>query len=79
MAPAKNQKDARQIDIDILRCFRKHKLYAERYGKGQIALFNVLKAFINFYPQLGYCQGMAPITALLLMYLDEEVFDEIFP
>jgi hypothetical protein len=68
-----NSKNAKQIDLDILRTFRLHKLYQERYGKGQIKLWNVLKAYSNYNKELGYTQGMNTIAALLLMYLDEEV------
>jgi hypothetical protein len=67
-----NQKIAKQIDLDILRTFRLHSLYQDRYGVGQIKLFNILKAYANYNLDLGYTQGMNTIAALLLMYLDEE-------
>ena len=38
----------------------------------QYALYNVLKSFSLFHPEVGYCQGMQSITALLLMYMTEE-------
>ena len=34
---------------------------------------NVLKAYSVFNKEIGYCQGMGFVTALLLMYLEEEV------
>ena len=43
----------------------------------QQALFNVLKAYAVYNPEIGYCQGMGFISALLLMYMAEEVF--LFP
>jgi hypothetical protein len=69
-----NPKISKQIDLDINRTFRLHKLYQEKYGKGQIKLWNVLNAYSNYNKNLGYTQGMNTIAALLLMYLDEEVF-----
>eukprot|EP01084_Bolivina_argentea_P137717 242542_1 len=38
----------------------------------QIALYNVLKAFSLYRRDIGYCQGMQAVTALLLMYMTEE-------
>ena len=38
----------------------------------QYALYNVLKSFSLFNKEVGYCQGMQSITALLLMYMTEE-------
>jgi len=66
------ESDLKQIDKDVNRCFRDHRLFQERYGEYQIRLFNVLRAYTVFYPDLGYCQGMSSVAALLLMYLDEE-------
>ena len=37
------------------------------------SLFNVLKAYSNWDPSLGYCQGMNFIVGFLLMYVDQEV------
>jgi hypothetical protein len=62
----------KQIDLDINRCYRDNKVFQQRYGKGQVALFNVLKAYSVYNPVLGYCQGMATITAMFLLYLQEE-------
>jgi len=38
----------------------------------QLALYNVLKAFSLYRKDIGYCQGMQAVTALLLMYMTEE-------
>lgn len=64
--------DIAQIDIDVLRTFRDHIMYKDRYGIKQQALFNVLVAYSMYNPVLGYCQGMSSIGAVLLMYLNEE-------
>jgi len=39
----------------------------------QQALFHVLAAYSMYNTEIGYCQGMSQIAALLLMYLNEEV------
>jgi hypothetical protein len=63
---------SKQIDLDVKRQFREHKMFEERYGRGQILLYNVLKAYSVYNPKLGYTQGMSILTALLLMYMEEE-------
>lgn len=62
----------RQIDLDISRTMHGHIMFRQRYGQGQRALFNVLRAFSGFDKEVGYCQGMTNIAAMLLMYCEEE-------
>jgi len=45
----------------------------------QICLFNVLKAYSILDKQVGYCQSMSDVTAILLMYVEEEVRTTILP
>ncbi|EQB61734.1 usp6 n-terminal like [Vairimorpha apis BRL 01] len=52
--------------------FRNHFLFCKSYGRGQSELFNILLAFSNFMPNIGYCQGMSNFAAILLMYFPEE-------
>lgn len=40
---------------------------------GQKALFNVLKAYSLHDMEVGYCQGMAFVAGILLLYLPEEL------
>jgi len=47
-------------------------LFHTRYGLGQRSLFHVLHSFSLFCPECEYCQGMGPIAATLLSYLDPE-------
>ena len=35
-------------------------------------LFHVLAAYSVYNSEIGYCQGMSQIAALLLMYLNDE-------
>ncbi|GFG29869.1 hypothetical protein Cfor_12130 [Coptotermes formosanus] len=64
--------DIRQIDLDVNRTYRDHRMFRERYGLKQQELFNVLGAYSVYNLDIGYCQGMSQIAALLLMYLNEE-------
>lgn len=54
------------------RQFREHVHYRERYSIKQQALFNVLTAYSMYNMELGYCQGMAGVAGILLMYMDDE-------
>ncbi|XP_043231827.1 USP6 N-terminal-like protein [Amphibalanus amphitrite] len=64
--------EVRQIDLDVNRTYRDHIMFRERYGIKQKELFHVLAAYSVYNTELGYCQGMSQIAALLLMYLNEE-------
>ena len=61
-----------QIDLDVNRTYRDHIMFRERYNPRQNALFHVLAAYSVYNTELGYCQGMSQIAALLLMYLYDE-------
>ena len=64
--------DLRQIDLDINRTFRDNLAYKKRYCQRQVQLYNVLAAYSIYNTEIGYCQGMSNIAALLLMYLSDE-------
>ncbi|XP_034019017.1 USP6 N-terminal-like protein [Thalassophryne amazonica] len=64
--------DIRQIDLDVNRTYRDHVMFMNRYDVKQQALFHVLTAYSIYNREVGYCQGMSQITALLLIYLNEE-------
>ncbi|CAJ0945481.1 unnamed protein product, partial [Mesorhabditis belari] len=65
-------KHVKQIDLDIGRTYRHHVAFRRRYDIKQQSLFNVLVAYSVYNTEIGYCQGMSQIVALLLMFLDEE-------
>ncbi|CAD7673965.1 unnamed protein product [Nyctereutes procyonoides] len=66
--------DIMQIDLDVNRTFRSHTMFWDRYGVRQRALFHVLATYsvYNTMSEVGYCQGMSEIVAILLMFLPEE-------
>ncbi|XP_062711984.1 TBC1 domain family member 1 isoform X2 [Aedes albopictus] len=59
------------IFIDLGRTFPDHKYYKDALGIGQLSLFNLLKAYSILDPELGYCQGLGFICAVLLLHLEE--------
>ncbi|XP_043561578.1 TBC1 domain family member 10A isoform X5 [Chiloscyllium plagiosum] len=65
----------RQIVLDVERSFPTH---CSLMGKnpeakeGQAKLFRILSAYAKYNPQIGYCQGMSYIAAMLLMNMQEE-------
>ena len=60
------------MDLDVNRTYRNHEMFRERYNSRQQDLFHVLAAYSMFNTEVGYCQGMSQIAALLLMYLNSE-------
>ncbi|XP_047736203.1 uncharacterized protein LOC108677625 [Hyalella azteca] len=64
--------DVRQIDLDVNRTFRDNIMFRKRYDVKQQQLFFMLVAYSVYNQEVGYCQGMSQIAALLLMYMDEE-------
>lgn len=46
-------------------------IYYELIGPGQLALYNLLKAYSLLDSEVGYCQGLSFIAGVLLLHLDE--------
>ncbi|CAK7296220.1 USP6 N-terminal-like protein [Vulpes lagopus] len=67
-----SSRDIVQIDLDVNRTFHSHTMFWDCYGVGQQALFRVLAAYSVYDTEVGYCQGMSEIAAVLLMFLPEE-------
>ena len=65
-----------QILMDVRRTYPNHEHFTEEESKGFLGLTNVLKALSGELPDMGYCQGINFIAAVLMLYLSEEV---IFP
>ena len=62
-----------QIDIDVPRTINSHIMFRKRYRGGQRLLFRVLHCLSIYFPETGYVQGMAALTATMLCYFDEEM------
>ena len=67
-----HSRDVRQIDLDVNRTFRNNLMFQHRYDIKQQELFRILVAYSVYNSEIGYCQGMSQIAALLLMYLHDE-------
>lgn len=65
------------IFMDIGRTFPKHEYYRAPFGMGQLALFNILKAYSIIDPELGYCQGLAFICGVLLLHVSHQISSQL--
>ncbi|CAH8451602.1 unnamed protein product [Heterobilharzia americana] len=61
-----------QIKLDVNRQLPNHVIFGSNNSTGKESLFNVLKAYCQLYPDIGYCQAQAPIAAALLIHMTEE-------
>lgn len=57
---------------DVTRTMPHLMFFRKKNGAGQRALFNVLKAYSVLDKELGYCQSMSFIVAILLLYMPEQ-------
>lgn len=61
------------IDVDVVRTMPSHALFwAGGAAMGVDSLRFVLRAYAAYAPDVGYCQGMSSIAALLLMNSKDE-------
>ncbi|KAK0415609.1 hypothetical protein QR680_012024 [Steinernema hermaphroditum] len=61
-----------EIKKDLNRQFPEHEMFARTgpFGEnGKSDLFQLLKSYTVLHPEEGYCQGQAPIAAVLLMHM----------
>ena len=61
-----------EIRKDLNRQFPSHEMFAQENGSGQEDLYRILKAFSVIKPDIGYCQGQAPLASVLLMQMPAE-------
>ncbi|XP_050685716.1 TBC1 domain family member 1 isoform X2 [Leptidea sinapis] len=59
------------IIIDLGRTFPKHSYFQSSLGPGQLALYNILKAYSLLDPEVGYCQGLSFVAGVLLLHMEE--------
>lgn len=62
---------AEEIKKDIDRTFHEHIFF--HLKEGQKSLERVLKALSLVFKDVGYCQGMNFVAAILVMHCNEEV------
>ncbi|KAJ9063001.1 GTPase-activating protein [Entomophthora muscae] len=65
----------KSITADLPRTFPQLAYFKSRDGTGQESLFNVLKCYSLYDPEVGYCQGLSFLAGPLLLNMpDEEAF-----
>eukprot|EP00053_Salpingoeca_punica_P018262 m.178543 g.178543 ORF g.178543 m.178543 type:complete len:1507 (+) comp17396_c0_seq1:283-4803(+) len=60
------------IRSDLMRTFPAHDFFKDADGDGQRRLFNVNKAYSVYDEEIGYCQGLSFVSAVLLLHMPEE-------
>nr|CAG8437982.1 12142_t:CDS:10 [Entrophospora candida] len=60
------------IERDINRCYPDHIQFRKETGSGQEDLYDVLKAYAHYSPEIGYCQGMGRLVGMMLMQMPAE-------
>lgn len=63
---------SKQIEKDLLRTLPSNACFANMSSVGIPRLRRVLQAIAWLFPNIGYCQGMGPIVATLLLFFEEE-------
>lgn len=53
------------------RTFPCHSYFSSPLGPGQLALFNLLKAYSLLDPDVGYCQGLSFVAGVLLLHVSK--------
>lgn len=71
----KESETEKVIKWDLTRTFPGNEFFAEEGGEGQMRLFRVCKAYSVYDEEIGYCQGLSFIVAVLLLHMpDEDAF-----
>lgn len=60
------------IEKDLSRTFPEIEEFKLDVNSGKNRLYNVLKAYAHYDPEVGYCQGMNYVAAMLLRYIQSE-------
>ncbi|XP_071497303.1 TBC1 domain family member 1-like [Diadema antillarum] len=60
------------ILIDLGRTYPNHPYFSNPLGRGQLSLFNLLKAYSLQDDEVGYCQGLSFVAGVLLMHMEEQ-------
>ena len=69
---SEQEKVEKQINKDCIRTFSETKKFTHPADSRQNRLFNVLKAYSYYDPELGYTQGLNFIAAMILLKVEDE-------
>jgi len=67
-----NEDYERIIKIDLKRTCIGNEAFMRPHLEGNNPLYNVVNAYAHYDKEIGYCQGMCFIAALLLQHLKDE-------
>ena len=68
-----NEKCEKSVEKDIKKDINRTFAFIPGFTKYQgTRLYNVLKAYSCFDPEVGYCQGMNYIVGIMLLYMEDE-------
>lgn len=59
----------------IGRTFPNHTYFMSPFGPGQLALYNMLKAYSLLDPEVGYCQGLCFVAGVLLLHVSRNIIE----
>ena len=66
----KEESETEQVIVwDLSRTFPAHDFFKDAKGDGQRLLYNLNKAYSIYDSEIGYCQGMSFISAVLLLHV----------
>lgn len=68
-----NQNDLTVLRSVVGRTFPTHPYFSRQMGNGQLALFNLLKAYSLVDEGVGYCQGLSFVAGVLVMNVSRKL------
>jgi len=69
----KKESPTEQVIVwDIHRTFPAHEYFKSSGGEGQEMLYKISKAYSVYDEEVGYCQGLSFLSAVMLLHLPEE-------
>eukprot|EP00047_Mylnosiga_fluctuans_P022541 m.121517 g.121517 ORF g.121517 m.121517 type:complete len:820 (+) comp9299_c0_seq8:1274-3733(+) len=71
-ATTEERSDLKVIKWDLTRTFPAHEFFKDPDGEGQRRLYNLCRAYAVYDEEIGYCQGLSFISAVLLLHMPEE-------
>ena len=60
------------------RTFPSHPYFQQTLGPGQLALFNILKAYSLLDQEVGYCQGLSFVGGVLLLHVSKYITKDCY-
>ncbi|EDV27462.1 uncharacterized protein TRIADDRAFT_21193, partial [Trichoplax adhaerens] len=68
----KESPSEKTILVDLGRTFPAHPMFKDQDGEGQSNLYRICKAYSVYDEEVGYCQGLSFLVAVLILHMPEE-------